>query len=119
MTGIWKDMKHSYIIELKYAKGKDSDEQVARLREEAIAQANRYADTEVVKRNIGHTTLHKIVVVYKGMDMMVCEEIIWYHQSNTNRRKKILLFPPVFLHYSAKNLYLCTLAVNIKVGSLW
>ena len=76
MTGIWKDMKHSYIIELKYAKGKDSDEQVARLREEAIAQANRYADTEVVKRNIGHTTLHKIVVVYKGMDMMVCEEII-------------------------------------------
>ena len=76
MTGIWKDMKHSYIIELKYAKGKDSDEQVARLREEAIAQANRYAETEVVKRNIGHTTLHKIVVVYKGMDMMVCEEII-------------------------------------------
>ena len=76
MTGIWKDMKHSYIIELKYAKGKDSDEQVARLREEAIAQANRYANTEVVKRNIGHTTLHKIVVVYKGMDMVVCEEII-------------------------------------------
>ena len=76
MTGIWKDMKHSYIIELKYAKGKDSDEQVARLREEAIAQANRYAETEVVKRNIGHTTLHKIVVVYKGMDMVVCEEII-------------------------------------------
>ena len=76
MTGIWKDMKHSYIIELKYAKGKDSDEQVARLREEAMAQANRYADTEVVKRNIGHTTLHKIVVVYKGMDMVVCEEII-------------------------------------------
>ena len=76
MTGIWKDMKHSYIIELKYAKGKDSDEQVARLREEAIAQANRYANTEIVKRNIGHTTLHKIVVVYKGMDMVVCEEII-------------------------------------------
>ena len=76
MTGIWKDMKHSYIIELKYAKGKDSGEQVARLREEAIAQANRYAETEVVKRNIGHTTLHKIVVVYKGMDMVVCEEII-------------------------------------------
>ena len=75
MTEIYKDMKHSYIIELKYAKGKDSDEVVARLRNEAIAQANRYADTEVVKRNIGHTTLHKIVVVYRGMEMMVCEEI--------------------------------------------
>ena len=48
---------------------------VAKLREEAIVQANRYADTEVVKRNIGTTTLHKIVVVYRGMDMVVCEEI--------------------------------------------
>ena len=68
-------MRHSYIIELKYAKSKDSDEVVARLREEAIAQANRYANTEVVKRNISTTTLHKIVVVYRGMDMVVCEEI--------------------------------------------
>ena len=76
MTEIYKDMQHSYIIELKYAKGKDSDEVVARLREEAITQANRYAETEVVKRNIGHTTLHKIVVVYRGMEMVVCEEII-------------------------------------------
>jgi hypothetical protein len=75
MLDIYKDMEHSYIIELKYAKGKDSDEVVARLREEAIAQANRYADTEVVRRNIGTTTLHKIVVVYRGMDMVVCEEI--------------------------------------------
>ena len=75
MTEIYKDMQHSYIIELKYAKGKDSDEVVAKLHEEAIAQANRYADTEVVKRNIGHTTLHKIVVVYRGMEMVVCEEI--------------------------------------------
>ena len=75
LTEIYKDMQHSYIVELKYAKGKDSDEVVARLREEAIAQANRYADTEVVKRNVGHTTLHKIVVVYRGMEMMVCEEV--------------------------------------------
>ena len=76
LTGIWKDMKHCYIVELKYAKGKDGDEVVARLKEEAIAQANRYADTEVVKRNIGHTTLHKIVVVYRGMEMAVCEEVL-------------------------------------------
>ena len=75
MIDIYKDMEHSYIIELKYAKGKDSDEVVVRLREEAITQANRYADTEVVKRNVGSTTLHKIVVVYRGMDMVVCEEI--------------------------------------------
>lgn len=45
-------MKHSYIIELKYA------------------------DTDAVKRAIGTTQLHKIVVVYKGMEMRVCEEVL-------------------------------------------
>ncbi len=75
LTGIYKDMEHSYIIELKYAKGKDSDETITKLKEEAIAQALRYADTEVVRRNIAHTILHKIVVVYRGMEMVVCEEV--------------------------------------------
>lgn len=65
MTEIYKDMKNCYIIELKYAKGKDSDEVVSRLREEGIVQANRYADTEVVRRNVRFTTLHMIVVVYR------------------------------------------------------
>lgn len=72
---IYSDMKHSYIVELKYAKYKDSESRVEELRQEAIAQANRYADTETVKNAIGNTMLHKIVVVYKGMDMPVCEEV--------------------------------------------
>ena len=72
---IYKDMRHSYIIELKYAKSKDTDNRVEQLRQEAIAQANRYAATEVVKRGIGHTMLHKIVVVYQGSKMVVCEEV--------------------------------------------
>lgn len=72
---IYKDMLHSYIIELKYAKGKDSNEKVEQLRREAITQAERYAASETVQKAIGTTTLHKIVVVYRGMKMEVCEEI--------------------------------------------
>ena len=72
---IYSDMKHSYIVELKYAKYKDPESRVEELRHEAITQANRYADTETVKNAIGNTRLHKIVVVYKGMDMPVCEEV--------------------------------------------
>ena len=72
---IYKDMRHSYIVEFKYAKGKDTDERVEQLRQEAIAQANSYAETERVKSSVGHTTLHKIVIVYRGMEMVVCEEI--------------------------------------------
>lgn len=72
---IYSDMKHSYIVELKYAKYKDPESRAEELRQEAIAQANRYADTETVKNAVGNTKLHKIVVVYKGMDMPVCEEV--------------------------------------------
>ncbi len=75
LLDIYADMKHSYIVELKYAKYKDPESRVEELRLEAIAQANRYADTDTVKNAIGTTTLHKIVVVYKGMDMPVCEEV--------------------------------------------
>lgn len=35
----------------------------------------RYADTEVVRRHVAHTRLHKQVVVFHGVDMAVCEEI--------------------------------------------
>lgn len=51
------------------------ESRVEELRNEAVAQANRYAETETVKRFIGTTQLHKIVVVYKGMEMRVCEEV--------------------------------------------
>ena len=75
MLEIYSDMAHSYIVELKYAKYRDPENRVEELRQEAIAQANRYADTDTVKRAIGNTRLHKIVVVYKGMEMRVCEEV--------------------------------------------
>ena len=75
LLDIYPDMQHSYIIELKYAKYKDPEDRVEELRKEGIAQANRYADTDTVQNTVGSTQLHKIVVVYKGMEMRVCEEI--------------------------------------------
>lgn len=75
MLEIYPDMSHSYIIELKYARYKDPESRVEELRAEAIAQTNRHADTDRVKNAIGTTQLHKIVVVYKGMEMRVCEEV--------------------------------------------
>ena len=75
LLDIYPDMKHSYVIELKYAKYKDPENRVEELRLEGIAQTNRYADTDTVKNAIGTTQLHKIVVVYKGMKMRVCEEV--------------------------------------------
>ncbi|MBE6275676.1 MAG: hypothetical protein E7096_04970 [Bacteroides sp.] len=42
----------------------------------AFAQANRYTASKVVRRHIGTTTLHKIVVVYRGTEIVVCEKIV-------------------------------------------
>ena len=75
LLDIYKDMQHSYIVELKYAKSGDSAERVEELRQKGIAQANRYADTEVVRRHVGPTQLHKLVVVFRGVEMAVCEEV--------------------------------------------
>ena len=71
----YPDMEHSYIVELKYCKSDATDEQVAKLREAAIAQVNRYADSDVVKSEVKTTRLHKIVVIFRSVDMVVCEEI--------------------------------------------
>ena len=75
LLDIYCDMCHSYIIELKYAKGKDPDSRVDELRRQAIEQVNRYAETETVKNAVKTTVLHKIVVVYRGVEMRVCEEV--------------------------------------------
>ena len=75
LLDIYADMQDSYIVELKYARYKDPENRVEELRREAVEQANRYADTETVKKAIGDTQLHKVVVVYKGMEMVVCEEV--------------------------------------------
>ena len=72
---LFTDMEHSYIIELKYLKSKATDTEVARAVQEAHAQVCRYAATLNVGENIGHTTLHKVIVVYRGVDMLTCKEV--------------------------------------------
>lgn len=75
LTEVYRDMEHSYIIELKYAKSNDSDERIAQLFEQAKAQIYRYADSDIVRNAIKHTILHKVVVIYRSIDMMRCEEV--------------------------------------------
>ena len=72
---IYKDMEHSYIIELKYLKSQASKAEVEAAVSQAEAQVCRYAETVNVNDNIGHTTLHKVYVVYKGVEMVACDEV--------------------------------------------
>ena len=73
---IFTDMEHSYIIELKYLNSKATDAQVSSAIEQAKSQVCRYADTVNAKQQIGTTTLHKVYVVYRGVEMVACEEVV-------------------------------------------
>ena len=72
---IFTDMGHAYIVELKYLKSQASDADVQAAIEKAKAQVSRYADTVNVNAHIAHTQLHEVYVVYRGVEMVACEEV--------------------------------------------
>ena len=43
--------------------------------EQAKAQVCRYAETVNVHEHIAHTRLHKVYVVYRGVEMAACDEV--------------------------------------------
>ena len=75
---MFSDMGHAYIVELKYLKSQASDADVQAAIEKAKAQVCRYADTVNVNANIANTQLHKVYVIYRGVEMVVCEEVWKY-----------------------------------------
>ena len=74
LCDIFKDMTDSYIIELKYCKSTTTDEKLNQLFQEASAQICRYADSDIVRESIKTTTLHKLVVIWRSTEMVVCQE---------------------------------------------
>jgi hypothetical protein len=72
---VYPDIVHSYVIELKYLPGHATDADVARTREKAIAQLTRYAEAVAIERTYKPTTLHRLVLLWRGMELAVAEEI--------------------------------------------
>ena len=75
LCDIYKDMTDSYIVELKYCKSNTTGEQVKHLFEEASVQICRYADSDIVREAVKSTKLHKLVVIYRGAEMVTCQEV--------------------------------------------
>ena len=73
--GVYPDIAHSYVLELKYLPGKASDADVARAREKAIDQLTRYAKAVAVEKTYKPTTLHRLILLWRGMELAVAEEI--------------------------------------------
>ena len=73
--GVYPDIAHSYVLELKYLPGTATDADVARAREKAIEQLTRYAKAVVIERTYKPTTLHRLILLWRGMELAVAEEI--------------------------------------------
>ena len=70
----YPEIAHSYILELKYVPPTASDAQVAEKSCEADEQLAKYSRDNIVQRLCKDTALHLLKVVFRGCEMVVCEE---------------------------------------------
>ena len=75
MLEIYPDIEHSYVLELKYVPGSATDAEVAQAHATAREQLLRYERSVVIERTLGHTRLHRLVLVWRGIELAVAEEL--------------------------------------------
>ena len=72
----YPDMRHAYLIELKYlSRTEDSPAKRTRLLDDARAQLRRYGGDARVREALGEATLHAIVLLYSGWELVQREEV--------------------------------------------
>ena len=71
----YPDIAHSYILELKYLKPTATDAEVEAKSKEADGQLLKYSKDKIVNRLCSGTQLHLLKTVFRGANMMMCEEI--------------------------------------------
>ena len=69
------EVAHSYIVEMKYLSSKDSEAKAGQQWQEAVEQIHRYAAAPRVQQLIQGTELHRIVMQFRGHELVRMEEI--------------------------------------------
>lgn len=69
------DSSHSYIVELKYLSAKDSEAKADTQWQEAVEQIHGYAVAPRVRQLIRDTSLHLIVMQFRGHELVRMEEV--------------------------------------------
>ena len=70
------DLRHSYLIELKYLRrGEDTPERRAALIADGAAQLRRYLADVDLRRRVGSTQLHGLLLVYHGWELVERREV--------------------------------------------
>ncbi len=72
----YPDMRHAYLIELKYlSRAEHSPARRAQLLEAGRAQLRRYAGDARVQSPLGEATLHPTLLLYSGWELIHREEV--------------------------------------------
>lgn len=71
----YPDIAHSYILELKYAPRAATDTELAVQAEEGRRQLLQYSEDGAVRRLAEGTKLHRLLLQFRGWDMVRCEEV--------------------------------------------
>ena len=75
----YPDLEYAYLIELKYIKRSEYSEKVQQKKiQDAQEQLDQYEKSDRIKNSLAHTKLKKIILVYKGWELIYCEELIPY-----------------------------------------
>ena len=69
------DIRHSYIIELKYLPMTATEADAEKQWNEAVEQIRGYAKGEVVRQMIGNTELHLVIAQIKGYDLLHLDKV--------------------------------------------
>ncbi|WP_455587827.1 ATP-binding protein [Bacteroides sp.] len=70
------EVKHCYILELKYLSAKDTVEKAETQWQEAVEQIKKYAAAPRVRQLVHDTELHCIVMQFRGWELERMEEIL-------------------------------------------
>lgn len=71
----YPDIGHSYILELKYAARTATDAEFETQAEEGRRQLLQYSKDKIALQLVKDTTLHLILLQFRGWDLIKCEEI--------------------------------------------
>ena len=71
----YPDLAHSYLLELKYLPSSSTDAEIETARQTAIDQLTHYAKGINIEHTLGHTQLHRLILLWRGMELAVAEEI--------------------------------------------
>lgn len=71
----YPDVAHSYILELKYSPRTATDSELEAQAEEGRRQLLQYSKDKMVRFLAEGTTLHRLLLQFRGWDMVRCEEV--------------------------------------------